>query len=138
MNKAKKIGLEDFIRKATDKYNRRKKVAEIEVEGFGLLTFKRPTDAELLEFKNVLANSVNVSKDENITKIDYSNMLQASKELLYNTCEFLHSPELITTVEATEPFDVPVKVFGIDETISLAQKVNEEFEDQEISKKVKN
>ncbi|EKN35836.1 hypothetical protein CFSAN001627_27610, partial [Clostridium botulinum CFSAN001627] len=33
MNKAKKIGLEDFIRKATDKYNRRKKVAEIEVEG---------------------------------------------------------------------------------------------------------
>ncbi|GAA0081379.1 hypothetical protein [Clostridium sp. CTA-6] len=138
MNKVKKIGLEDFIKKATDKYNKRKKIAEIEVEGFGLLTFKRPTDAELLEFKSVLANSVNVSKDENITKIDYSNMLQASKELLYNTCEFLHSPELITAVEAAEPFDVPVKVFGIDETINLAQKVNEEFEDKEISKKVKN
>ncbi|KGO13370.1 hypothetical protein NZ45_12800 [Clostridium botulinum] len=138
MSKDKKITLEDFIKKATDKYNKRKKVVDIDVEGFGLLTFKRPSDADLLEFKNTLANSVKMSKDESIDKLDYGQMLNASKELIYNSCEFLHSNELMQELECGEPFDVPVKVFGIDGSIQLAQKINEAFEDNNAEVAIKN
>ncbi|MBO0575098.1 hypothetical protein EXQ42_09475 [Clostridium botulinum] len=138
MSKAKKITLEDFIKKATDKYNNRKKVVDIEVENFGLLTFKRPSDSDLLEFKNTLANSVKMSKDESIDKLNYGQMLNASKELVYNTCEVLHSDELMKELECGEPFDIPVKIFGIDGTIQLAQKVNEEFEDSNAEVVIKN
>ncbi|NCI22164.1 hypothetical protein EJM73_19490 [Clostridium botulinum] len=138
MSKAKKITLEDFIKKATDKYNNRKKVVDIEVENFGLLTFKRPSDADLLEFKNTLANSIKMSKDESIDKLDYGQMLNASKELIYNSCEFLHSNELMQDLECGEPFDLPVKVFGIDGTIQLAQKINEAFEDSNVETVIKN
>ncbi|MBN3369083.1 hypothetical protein CF087_19925 [Clostridium botulinum] len=138
MSKAKKITLEDFIKKATDKYNNRKKVVDIEVENFGLLTFKRPSDADLLEFKNTLANSIKMSKDESIDKLDYGQMLNASKELIYNSCEFLHSNELMQDLECGEPFDIPIKVFGIDGTIQLAQKINEAFEDSNVETVIKN
>ncbi|MBN3398156.1 hypothetical protein CF074_10790 [Clostridium botulinum] len=138
MSKAKKITLEDFIKKATDKYNNRKKVVDIEVENFGLLTFKRPSDADLLEFKNTLANSIKMSKDESIDKLDYGQMLNASKELIYNSCEFLHSNELMQDLECGEPCDIPIKVFGIDGTIQLAQKINEAFEDSNVETVIKN
>ncbi|WP_242976247.1 phage tail tube protein [Clostridium sporogenes] len=75
----KKITLEDFIKKATDRYNKRKKVVDIEVEGFGALTFKRPSDSDLLEFKNTLANSIKFSKDESIDKLNYGQMLTRLK-----------------------------------------------------------
>ncbi|GAA0735854.1 hypothetical protein [Clostridium oceanicum] len=140
MKKAKKLTLEDFIKKATDKHTKRKKVVDIDIEGFGLITFKRPSDSDLLDFKDVLANSVKVTKDEKIDKLDYRQMLEASKELLYNTCEFLHSKELMEELQCGEPFDLPVKIFGIDETIELAQKVCEAFEDNktDIKEHIKN
>ncbi|ACO83966.1 hypothetical protein EXN54_19375 [Clostridium botulinum] len=138
MSKAKKIALEDFIKKATDKYNKRKRVVDIEVEGFGILTFTRPSDSDLLEFKNTLANSIKMSKDESIDKLDYRQMLNASKELIYNSCEFLHSNELMQDLECGEPFDIPIKVFGIDGTIQLAQKINEAFEDSNVETVIKN
>ncbi|ENK1244719.1 hypothetical protein AB2063_002932 [Clostridium botulinum] len=138
MSKDKKITLEDFIKKATDRYNKRKKIVEIEVEDFGALTFTRPTDSELLEFKNTLANSVKMStKDKSIDKLDYGQMLSASKELIYNSCEFLHSNELMQDLECGEPFDIPVKIFGIDGTIELAQKINESFEDSNVETVIK-
>ncbi|NFH34474.1 hypothetical protein FDC49_19540 [Clostridium sporogenes] len=140
MDKAKKITLEDFIKKATEKYNKRKKVADIEVEGLGVLTFTRPSDSDLLKFKDVLANSIKFSKDESIDKLDYGRMLDASKELVYSSCEFLHNNELMEGLECGEPFDIPIKIFGIDGTIQLAQRVNEQFEDSnaEIEKTIKN
>lgn len=110
MSKDKKITLEDFIKKATDKYNKRKKVADIEVEGFGMLTFTRPSDSDLLKFKDILANSIKFSKDESIDKLDYGRMLDASKELVYGSCEYLHSNELMESLECGEPFDIPVKL----------------------------
>ncbi|NFM25179.1 hypothetical protein FDB84_12210 [Clostridium sporogenes] len=138
MDKAKKITLEDFIKKAVNKYNNRKKVADIEVEGFGVLTFKRPSDSDLLKFKDILANSIKFSKDESIDKLDYGRMLDASKELVYNSLEFLHSNELIETLECGEPFDIPVKIFGIDGTVQLAQRINEQFEDSNAETAIKN
>ncbi|MBE1305839.1 hypothetical protein G4W71_17690 [Clostridium botulinum] len=138
MNKDKKITLEDFIKKATNRYNKRKKVVEIEVEEFGALTFTRPSDSDILEFKNTLANSIKMSKDESIDKLDYRQMLNASKELIYNSCEFLHSNELMQDLECGEPFDIPIKVFGIDGTIQLAQKINEAFEDSNVETVIKN
>ncbi|NHI47971.1 hypothetical protein FDE94_08830 [Clostridium botulinum] len=138
MSKDKKITLEDFIKKATDKYNNRKKVTDIEVEGFGALTFTRPSDSDLLKFKDILANSIKFSKDESIDKLDYGQMLNASKELIYNSCEFLHSNELMQDLECGEPFDIPVKIFGIDGTVQLAQKINEAFEDSNVEAVIKN
>ncbi|APH22912.1 hypothetical protein [Clostridium botulinum] len=140
MSKSEKITLKDFIKKATDKYNKRRKVMDIEVEGFGLLTFTRPSDSDLLKFKDILANSIKMNKDESIDKLDYGRMLDASKELVYSSCEFLHNNELMESLECGEPFDIPVKIFGIDGTIQLAQRVNEQFEDSnaEIEKTIKN
>lgn len=92
----------------------------------------------MLEFKNTLANSIKFSKDESIDKLNYGQMLNASKELVYNSCDILHSDELMKELECGEPFDIPVKIFGIDGTIQLAQKVNEEFEDSNAEVVIKN
>ncbi|MGO5072338.1 hypothetical protein ACTQ4K_00055 [Clostridium sporogenes] len=146
----KKITLEDFIKKATDRYNKRKKVVEIGIKGFGTLVFKRPTDSELLEFKDTLANSVKMSKGSTskgstskvstIDKLDYKKMLEASKELIYKSCEYLHNTELMQDLDCAEPYDIPIKIFGIDGTIELAQRINEEFEDinADVEKTIKN
>ncbi|EPY2283510.1 hypothetical protein ACTQ4P_05645 [Clostridium sporogenes] len=141
----KKITLEDFIKKATDRYNKRKKVVEIEIKGVGTLVFKRPTDSELLEFKDTLANSVKMSKGSTskgstIDKLDYKKMLEASKELVYKSCEYLHNTELMQDLDCAEPYDIPIKIFGIDGTIELAQRINEEFEDinADVEKTIKN
>ncbi|MCY6957961.1 hypothetical protein [Clostridium brassicae] len=139
-NKLKKLTLDDFRKKALNKYNNRKKIVDLEIEGFGILTFIRPSDSQFLDFKEAFANSVTMSKDEDIRDVSYKTMLKASKEFLYKTCEFLHDSELQKDLECVEPYDICVKLFGIDDTISLARKVNDAFDidTEEIKQSIKN
>ena len=44
----KKLTLGDFKSRAIDKFKNRKLVADIEVEGFGLIPFNRPSDNDML------------------------------------------------------------------------------------------
>ena len=48
----KKLTLEQFKAKAIDKFKNRKLIADIEVQGFGTVPFKRPSDNDLLEYLN--------------------------------------------------------------------------------------
>lgn len=135
-SKAKKITLEDFISKASNKHKNKKMEAEIEIEGYGLIPFRRPTDSEYLGYMNQLAKSVKADKKGNVIDTDLENMTDASAQLIYKTCTFLHSKELQESLEIKDPLDAPAGAFGIDRLTDIAGKITDAF-DEDGGKKVK-
>lgn len=131
----KAITLEDFISKSVKKYENRLKIANIEVDG-DLIPFSRPSDEALLSYIDGIAKAVKFDVDGSYQGQDTSLMLEESKEFVYDTCKFLHSKELQQSFECIEPTDIVVKVFGIEGTIDIAQKVKEAFDCQSVSESV--
>lgn len=139
MNKKNKIlTLEDFKTKAIDKFKNRKLVAEIEVEGLGKIPFNRPSDETVLEYLNGASKGAKLSKDGEVKETDLIPVAEASKILVYKCCGFLHDTELQESVEAIDPYDTPLKVFGLTETISLAEKIADAFNTSEVKEEIKN
>ncbi|WP_244833371.1 hypothetical protein [Clostridium sp. BJN0001] len=134
----KVMTLEAFKAKAIDKYRKRKLVADILVKGFGKVKFKRPTDEDLLEYLNGAAKGAKLSKDGEVKETDVGPIADAAKILVYKTCPFLHDSELQKEIEATDPYDAPFKVFGLTETMSLAEKISDEFNSEDIQEDIKN
>lgn len=126
-SKAKKITLEDFISKASAKHKNKKMEAEIEIEGYGLVPFRRPTDSEYLEYMNQLAKSVKADKEGNVIDTDLENMTDASAQLIYKTCTFLHNKDLQESLEVKDPLDSPAGAFGIDRLTDIAGKITDAF-----------
>lgn len=137
-SKAKKITLEDFINKATNKYKNRKMSVDIPVDGFGELTFNRPSDNDLLEYLNNVAKGVKADKDGNILDTDLTVMVEASQVLVYKTCDYLHNKELQENLEIVDPLDTPIRVFGATRTMEIAEKISNAFENDGIKETVKN
>lgn len=137
-----RVTLESFRDKAIDKHRNRKLVADIEVKGFGMIPFKRPSDNDLLEYVNGAAKGAKVRRDENgktvVDETDITPVAEASKILVYKCCEYLHDKELQEEVDPDEPFDMPFLIFGLTETISIAEKISDTFGSNEIAKDIKN
>lgn len=141
MSKGKniKITLEDFIVKATNKYNKRKMSTDIYVEELlGEVTFIRPSENELLSYISDIAKAIKTNKAGEVTEQNMEMMLEASKKLTYDCCDYLHSTDLHQALDVVDPYDVVTKVFGIDGTIEVAGKIAEEFMDKDINNKIKN
>lgn len=134
----KKLTLEDFKAKAIDKYKNRKLVAEIEVDGFGPVPFNRPSDNDILEYLNGASKGAKLSKDGEIKETDLIPVAEASKILVYKCCGFLHDAELQEIFEAVDPYDTPSKIFGLTETISVAEKIADTFNVSEVQEEIKN
>ena len=123
-----RVTLESFRDKAIDKHRNRKLVADIEVKGFGMIPFKRPSDNDLLEYVNGAAKGAKVRRDENgKTVVDETDI----------------TPEAVAKlakekVDPDEPFDRPFLIFGLTETISIAEKISDTFGSNEIAKDIKN
>lgn len=79
----KKISLEDFIKKGLEKSEGIKKEADINIEGYGLITFIRPTEDNLLEFLDAQANAIKMNKDEEIIGTNYKLLTNAAREFIY-------------------------------------------------------
>ncbi|MBZ9633192.1 hypothetical protein [Clostridium sp. FP1] len=137
-----KLTLEDFIKKATDKYNNRKMVIEIEIEGMGMVTFTRPSENQILTYMS--KNSKAVQGEEGadgkrkVTEMNFNLMLESSRELVFHSCAFLKNPELQASLDVIDGYDVVTKVFGVNKTIDLANEISDAFGDTETEEEVKN
>lgn len=141
MSKTKntKITLEDFISKATEKYNKRKMSIDIYIEELdGEVSFNRPSEDDLLSYMSDTARAVKANKNGEVIEQDLSLMLEASKKLSYDCCNYLHNTDLHKALEVIDPYDIVTKIFGIDGAIEIAGKIAEEFMDKDIHNKVKN
>ena len=134
----KKLTLEQFKAKAIDKFKNRKLIADIEVQGFGTVPFKRPSDNDLLEYLNWAAKGAKINSDGNLAETDIIPVADAAKILVYKCCSYLHDTELQKEVEAIDPYDMPFKVFGVNGTIDAAEKISDEFDTGDIQKDIKN
>ena len=149
----KKLTLADFTKKATDKYNNRKMVIEIEVEGMdGTVTFTRPSENDLLVYMSKNSKAVKTelvivekAKDKNddgernkVVEIDYVLMTDAAVMLVFNSCAFLQDEALQKSLGATDPYDVVIKIFGASETRKIADRIVEEFSGDKVEEQIKN
>ena len=138
-----KLTLADFTKKATDKYNNRKMIMEIEVEGMnGTVTFTRPSQNDLLIYMSKNANAIKTEEGKNgkaqVAEMDFVLMADAAVELVYNACSFLQDDNLQKTLGVVDPFDVVTKVFSPDMAIDIAKQISEEFSGEEVVEKIKN
>lgn len=136
MIKQNKVTLEDFISKATKKYQDRKTSMDIDVEDIGTITFSRPTENDLLVYLTKSGNSVVTDKKGNVISQDMVAILDASKDLVYSTCSFLQNVELQKQLEVIDPLDTITKVFGITKAMEIASDIAQEFMDKDMQKKV--
>jgi len=138
-----KLTLADFTKKAAEKYNNRKMIIEIEVEGMdGTVTFTRPSQDDLLIYKSKNTNAIKTEEGKNgkpqVTEMDFILLTEAAVELIYNSCTFLQDESLQKTLEVVDPYDVVTKVFGTDNAMDIANKISDEFSGEEVSEKIKN
>ncbi|MCB2310652.1 hypothetical protein LGL55_05885 [Clostridium tagluense] len=137
-----KLTLEDFITKATEKKSSRKLVTEIEVEGYGNITFTRPSENQLLTYATKNSRAIRTKQNEKeereVVEMNFEILLEASKDLIYNSCSFLQNTELQKAMGSIDPLDVVTSVFSITDAIELATKINDIFSDGEIEEKLKN
>lgn len=134
----KKLTLEDFRKKALDNKKNKLMVKEIEVEGFGAVPFKRPSDNASLEYLNAAAKAVKSNKNGEIVDSNISVLANAAKELVYKCCDYLHDVELQEEYECQEPYDIVFEIFGISETMDLADKLTDKFDIKEVKEDIKN
>lgn len=134
----KKLTLEEFKAKAIDKFNNRKIIADIDVKGFGIVPFQRPSDNDLLEYLNGAAKGAKLNSDGDVTETDIVPVANAAKILVYKCCSYLHDTELQEEVEAKDPYETAFKVFGVNGTIDAAEKISDEFDTVDIQKDIKN
>ncbi|MBU3147015.1 hypothetical protein [Clostridium sp. CF012] len=131
-----KLTLEDFKAKAIKKIQDRKMSIDIEVEGYGVITFNRPTENELLAYVGKSSDAIKTDKDDNTISQDMVAMLESAKDLVYSVCGFLKDAEFQKTLEVIDPLDSVTKVFGIKETMSIAADIAKEFMDDKTMEKV--
>ena len=125
----KKMSLEDFIKKGLERSEGIKKEADINIEGYGLITFIRPTEDNMLEFLDAQANALKMNKDEEIIGTNYKLLTNAAREFIYFSCPFLQNPELHRAWGIKDPLDAPAKAFGIENLSSIAKQIKDTFGD---------
>lgn len=125
----KKISLEDFIKKGLERSEGIKKEANINIEGYGFITFIRPIEDNILEFLDAQANAIKMNKDEEIIGTNYKLLTNAAREFIYFSCPFLQNPDLHKAWGIKDPLDAPAKAFGIENLSGIAKQIKDEFGD---------
>jgi hypothetical protein len=137
----KKITMDEFIQKALERKTNRKSEEEINIPGYGLITFKRPTDEQSLEYLNNSAKAIKVDKEGNVFETNLIILNEAAKEFIYFTCPYLQNTDLQETLGIKDPFDTPAEVFGSENLADIAAMIQEKFSDNDgmkIKKAIKN
>jgi hypothetical protein len=135
----KELTLDEFINKAVEKCESQKKELKIPILDFGLITFKRPTNDQTLDYINAQGNSIRFSSDGKILGTDLVNLSKAASELIYFICPYLQNTDLQEALGIKDPLDMPIKVFGIENLIDIANLINNKFGlGKKIKKSIKN
>lgn len=121
--------LQDFLNKTRENEAKKLKIAEIEVEGFGKVEFIRPKVQQMIEYLNKTTNAtVKIKTEEGVMeKTNFEEMVEAAKEFVYNSCSLLQAKEMGEMYKDIYPLDLPLEVFGINETVVLASKIADKF-----------
>ncbi|NOW07858.1 hypothetical protein [Clostridium beijerinckii] len=137
--KLKKLSLEEFINQGLERESRKKKEMDIPIDGFGLITFIKPSEDNLLEFLNAQANAIKMNKEEEIIGTNLRSITEAAKEFIYFSCPFLQNTELHKAWGIQDPFDAAVKAFGVENLPNIANQIKDTFGDgKKTKKKIKN
>lgn len=134
-----KVTFQDFLNKVKQKQESKVKVIGLEVKSLGCsLTFTRPSDDELLDYSNDMANSITVNSNREIVNQDMKKMYKASKSLVYSCCSYLKEKELQEELKPIEPWDVVDMIFEQKEVMELATDIYKAFANGDISETIKN
>ncbi|KZL93557.1 hypothetical protein [Clostridium magnum] len=134
-----KVTFQDFLNKVKQKQESKVKILDLEVSSLGCsLTFTRPSDDELLDYSNEMANSVTVNANKEIVDQDMKKMYKASKSLVYSCCNYLKEKELQEELKPDEPWDVVEKIFDQKEVLELATDIYKAFANGDIGETIKN
>ncbi|WP_238899370.1 hypothetical protein [Clostridium sp. YIM B02500] len=134
----KELSLKDFLNKSIDRSSKEKEEDQIEIPGWGKIPVKRPTNDQTLDFLNAQANSVKFDKKGNITETDLRVLTDSAVQYVYFACPYLQEPELQEAHEIKDPFDIPIKVFGIENVVDIANLIHEKFSGEKIRRSIKN
>lgn len=142
---AKNTEFEDFIAKAIKRKETISKPFDLQVEGYGIVHFNRPTNKQLLNYMDSISSAIVTEGEGETSKVvsqDVVQMAEASKELVYLCCPILQQEELHKSLEIDEPFETAIEVFGINETMKIAGKIAEMADGskvaEETAEKIKN
>lgn len=129
----KTITLEQIIEKLNKKEENKVKITQIEVEGYGLMEFTRPHDNDILQYFSEITKAIELDdneemKDKKVKRVDFGKMLETSSEFVYKCCPMLQKKEIRDMFPKISFYEIPAQVFGMNETIELAGKLNEVFE----------
>lgn len=129
----KTITLEQIIEKLNKKEEKKVKVTHVEVEEYGLIEFTRPNDNDILQYFSDVTKAIEFddneeTKDKKVKTIDFRKMLDISSEFVYKCCPMLQKKEIRDMFPKVSYYEIPIQVFGMNETIELAGKLNDIFE----------
>lgn len=135
--------LMDFINKIKAKEEKKVKLVNLEVKDFGEIEFVRPREGVILEYLEKIVNcgKFNIEKNE-MENIDFTQLTEASSEFVYMCCPMIQSKEVREMYKGYEPIVIPRLIFGTDEMLEIAEKLENAFQGsktrEKIDKQIKN
>ena len=119
-SEAKKVSLEQLIRKKLEKDGKRNATKEVYVKSLDAnLTVKNPSDTQRIEFADKTKTG------------SYIDMMEAYGKLIYDCCPMLHSKELQESIEVSYPYDTVKAIFDTEEITEIGIKVLNFFDNEE-------
>lgn len=108
-----KATFQDLIAKKMQREEDKYKFIEIEVPSIEKsLVFKKPSDELMLDVMDEIEKGRSTKA-----------VAEASKRLIYLTCEALQSPELHKELVVADPFDTVSAIFDIAEVMTIGEKL---------------
>ena len=120
-----KMNLDLFIQKSLKIAEERKKPFDLVVEGFeeGTISFNYPKNNQLLNYIDAAGRSATVNATGDIDISDMGSLIEASKELVYSCCPYIQSKELHEKLGIEDPLEIPIIIFGMDQTMDIASNI---------------
>ena len=112
---AKKATFQDLIAKKLQKESEQFKVKDIYVTSMdATLTFKKPTDDQILDITDEIGDGTNTRK-----------MIAEFKKLIYKTCDLLQDTKLHEELEIKDPLDIVSKLFDLSDIMEIGEQLTD-------------
>lgn len=117
MKKHKAITVEDLILKKVSRKEHSSQTKDIYIEGLnGVLTFRCPTDAEIMQLTASIHDKEN--EEDNLR-----GMIEKYINIIYNTCDLFKSEKLIESLKGESPEQIVRQMFNNHEILGLGNKL---------------
>lgn len=124
----KKATFQDLINRKLQKESQKTVTKDIYVTSLGkTLTFKKPSDSELLDVIDEMG-------DMQVTSV----VVDGYKKLMYMCCEMLQDTELQKQLEVIDPYDTVDKIFDLSDVMEIGEQLMDLIDLKKTNEKVKN